>query len=154
MEDLFAGLPIWLSFPLFVVGGFIITKAADYFVGAAVKISIATHIPKILIGATIVSIATTLPEFSVSFIATIQGKADVAIGNSIGSCIINIGLIAGTCVLIRPLIVEKKRILEQGAFMLLAGVLVYRGRSHPTRWGYITGRFGSLSLLFYKDVPG
>ncbi|MFC2040794.1 calcium/sodium antiporter [Chloroflexota bacterium] len=125
MEGLFEGLPIWLSFVLFVAGGVIITKAADYFVDAAVNISVATHIPKILIGGTIVSVATTAPEFCVSFIATVQGKADVAIGNSIGSCIINIGLIAGTCVLIRAVTVEKKRILKQGTFMLAAGVLVY-----------------------------
>ncbi|MFC1940552.1 calcium/sodium antiporter [Chloroflexota bacterium] len=125
MEGLFEGLPIWLSFVLFVAGGVIITKAADYFVDAAINISVATHIPKILIGGTIVSVATTAPEFCVSFIATVQGKADVAIGNSIGSCIINIGLIAGTCVLIRAVTVEKKRVLKQGAFMLAAGVLVY-----------------------------
>ncbi|MFC1907581.1 sodium:calcium antiporter, partial [Chloroflexota bacterium] len=77
------------------------------------------------IGGTMVSVATAAPEFSVSFIATVQGSADVAIGNSIGSCIINIGLIAGTCVLIRAVTVEKKRVLEQGIFMLAAGILVY-----------------------------
>jgi len=125
METLFEGMSIWLNFVLFVVGAVIITKAADCFVDAAVNISIATHIPKILIGGTIVSVATTAPEFCVSFIATIQGKSDVAIGNSIGSCVINIGLIAGTCVLIRPVLVEKKRILEQSAFMIAAGILVY-----------------------------
>ncbi|MFC1885952.1 calcium/sodium antiporter [Thermodesulfobacteriota bacterium] len=125
MEILFEGIPVWLNFVFFVVGGLMITKAADYFVEAAVNISVATHIPKILIGGTIVSIATTAPEFCVSFIATIQGKSDVAIGNSIGSCVINIGLIAGTCVLIRPVLVDKKRILQQGAFMIAAGILVY-----------------------------
>jgi len=125
MEALFCGLPIWLNFVLFVVGGVIITKAADCFVDAAVTISVATHIPKILIGSTIVSVATTAPEFCVSFIATIQGKSPVAIGNSIGSCVINIGLIAGTSILIRPVLAEKKRVLEQGAFMIAAGILVY-----------------------------
>lgn len=125
MEALFAGLPIWLNFVLFVVGGLIITKAADCFVDAAVTISVATNIPKILIGCTIVSVATTAPEFCVSFVATIQGKSDVAIGNSIGSCVMNIGLIAGTSILIRPVLAEKKRVLEQGAFMIAAGILVY-----------------------------
>jgi len=125
MEALFEGLPTWLSFILFVIGGAIITKAAAYFVDAAVNISVATHIPKILIGGTIVSVATTSPEFCVSFLATIQGKPDVAIGNSIGSCIINIGLVAGTCTMLWTVLVEKKRILQQGAFMVAAGVLVY-----------------------------
>ena len=125
MEELFEGLPIWLNFVLFIFGGVVITKAADYFVDAAVNVSVATHIPKILIGGTIVSVATTAPEFCVSFIATVQGKADIAIGNSIGSCVINIGLIAGTCILIRTVVVEQKSILQQGAFMVSAGILVY-----------------------------
>ena len=110
---------------LFVLGGAFITKAADCFVDAAVNISIATRIPKILIGGTIVSVATTAPEFCVSLLATVQGKSDVAIGNSVGSCVINIGLIAGTSLLIRPVFAEKKRILKQGAFMITGGFLVY-----------------------------
>jgi cation:H+ antiporter len=142
MEALFEGMPIWLNFVFFICGGLLITKAADYFVDAAVTISIATGIPKILIGGTIVSLATTAPEFCVSFIATIQGNSDVAIGNSIGSCIINIGLIAGTSVLIRPILAAKKRILEQGAFMLSGGVLVYF-----LSMGGVLTRFGGSILV-------
>lgn len=125
MESFFSGMPIWLNFLFFLIGGFIITKAADYFVDSAISISTATGIPKMLIGGTIVSIATTAPEFSVSFIGILQGKSEVAIGNAIGSCIINIALIAGTSILIRPIIAERKRVLEQGAFMIAAGILVY-----------------------------
>jgi cation:H+ antiporter len=125
MEAIFAGLPVWFSFIFFIIGGVIIAKAAAYFVDAAVNISVATHIPKILIGSTIVSVATATPEFSVSFLANVQGKAAIAIGNSIGSCIVNIGLIAGLCVLIREIVVEKRRFLEQGFFMLAAGALAY-----------------------------
>lgn len=142
MESLFESFPIWSNFVLFFIGGVLITKAADYFVDAAINISTATHIPKVLIGGTIVSVATTAPEFSVSFIATVQGESAVAIGNSIGSCIINIGLIAGTCVLIRPVLVEKKRILEQGAFMIAAGVLVY-----VLSMDGVLSRFGGAILI-------
>jgi cation:H+ antiporter len=151
MGAFFEGIPIWLNFVWFVVGGILITKAADYFVDAAINISIATQIPKILIGGTIVSVATTAPEFSVSFIATIQGKSAVAIGNSIGSCIINIGLIAGTCVLIRPVLVEKKRILEQGSFMIAAGVLVYLLSMEGllTRFGGSILVAGLIAYLYY-----
>lgn len=125
MEALFEGIPIWSNFILFIIGAVIITKAADCFVDAAVNISLATGVPKMLIGGTIVSVATTAPEFCVSFIATVQGKSDVAIGNSIGSCVINIGLIAGTCVMIRPVLTDRKRILEQSGFMIAAGILVF-----------------------------
>lgn len=151
MDSFFAGMPIWLNFIFFVVGGMIITKAADCFVDSAVTISVATGIPKILIGGTIVSLATTAPELAVSFIATVQGKSDVAIGNSIGSCVINIGLITGTTVLIRSVMVERKRILAQGAFMLAAGILVFilsRGGSISRPGGAILVA-GMIAYLYY-----
>ncbi|MBS3919706.1 MAG: calcium/sodium antiporter [Deltaproteobacteria bacterium] len=125
MEGLFQGLPIWLNFVLFFIGMAVITKAGDYFTDAAVHISVLTRIPKVLIGATIVSVCTTCPEFAVSFLATVQGKGVVAIGNNIGSCVINIGLICGTSTLIRPVSTSKKLMIGQGAFMLSAGILVY-----------------------------
>ncbi len=125
MENLFQGLPIGLNFIFFLIGMAIITKSANYFTDAAVHISLLTRIPKILIGATIVSVCTTFPEFAVSFLATIQGKGVVAIGNNIGSCVINIGLICGTCAILRPVSTTKKLILGKGAFMLSAGILVY-----------------------------
>ncbi|MBW1695344.1 MAG: calcium/sodium antiporter [Deltaproteobacteria bacterium] len=151
MDALFVGLPVWLNLLFFILGGVLITKAADRFVYSAVKISIATRIPKMLIGGTIVSLATTSPEFAVSFIATVQGKSDVAIGNSIGSCIINIGLIASTCILIRPVLVEKKRILAQGAFMVAAGLLVYAlsGGNVITRLESLFLIAGLLGYLYY-----
>ena len=64
METLFEGMPIWLNFVLFVVGAVIITKAADCFVDAAVNISIATHIPKILMGVQSSAWLPPLPNFA------------------------------------------------------------------------------------------
>lgn len=102
-------------------------------------------------GGTIVSLATTAPEFCVSFLATVQGKSDIAIGNSIGSCVINIGLIAGTSILIRPILAEKKRILEQGAFMIAAGILVYflSMGGVLTRFDGIILITGMIAYLYY-----
>jgi len=125
MEGFFQGLPVWLNFVLFLIGMVLITKSGDYFTDAAVHIAVLTRIPKILIGATLVSICTTCPEFAVSFLATVEGKGTVAIGNNIGSCIINIGLICGTSSLIRAASTNKSLIVRQGAFMLMAGILVY-----------------------------
>jgi cation:H+ antiporter len=76
-----------LNLVLFAVAVALIIKGADWFTEAAVKIAEAKHVPKVIIGATIVSIATTLPEFSVSAIATIQKHTDMAIGNAIGLCV-------------------------------------------------------------------
>ena len=69
MERFFTTLPIWLNVFLFFAGFLIIIKGADWFVGSAVTIAEATGIPKIVIGATIVSVATTFPEFCVSSVS-------------------------------------------------------------------------------------
>ncbi len=151
MENLFQGLPIWLNFLFFLIGMAIITTSANYFTDAAVHISLLTRIPKILIGATIVSVCTTFPEFSVSFLATVQGKGVVAIGNNIGSCVINIGLICGTCAMIQPVATTKKLILGKGAFMLSAGTLVYLLSIGGTlnRMGGAILLMGQLSYFYY-----
>lgn len=104
----------------------LITKGADWFTDAAVNIAEVTRIPKVIIGATIVSMATTMPEFTVSFIATIMGSAerDIAVGNALGSCVCNIGLILGTCLLIRPMMIQRAITFKQAIFMIGTGLLV------------------------------
>lgn len=79
-----------LIYVLFVVGLLLIIKGGDIFVDAAVWIAEAFQIPKFVIGATVVSIATTLPELLVSAMAAAGGKVDMAIGNAVGSVTVNI----------------------------------------------------------------
>lgn len=114
-----------LDLVLFAIAVALIGKGADWFTEAAVKIAEATHVPKVIIGATIVSLATTLPEFSVSAIAAIQAHTDMAIGNAIGSCICNIGLILGTCTLARASATDKNLLTQQGGFMIGSGILIF-----------------------------
>ena len=78
---------------LFAIGVALVVKGGDVFVDAASEIATELHIPKFLIGATIVSIATTLPELMVSSFAAYRGQADMAVGNAVGSVIANQGLI-------------------------------------------------------------
>ena len=141
-----------LDLLLFVVAVVLIGKGADWFTEAAVKIAEATHIPKVIIGATIVSIATTLPEFSVSAIATIQNNTDMAVGNAIGSCICNIGLILGTCTLAKASITDRKLLTHQGMFMLGAGILIFLltlgGKLN--RWGGIILVMGLVTYMYYS----
>ena len=110
---------------LLVSIGFI-TKGADWFTDSAVNIAKATGIPRVIIGATIVSMATTMPEFTVSFIATIIGgpERDMAVGNAIGSCVCNIGLILASCLLIRPMMIQRAITFKQAIFMIGTGILV------------------------------
>ena len=141
-----------LNIVLFAVAVVLISKGADWFTEAAVKIAEATHIPKVIIGATIVSAATTLPEFSVSAIATIKNTTDMAIGNAIGSCICNIGLILGTCTLFRASITDKKLLTQQGGFMIGAGILIFLLTLGGTleRWGGILLIAGLVAYMYYS----
>ena len=83
-----------------------------------------TGIPKLLIGATIVSIATTLPEMIISFIAAGQGKIDMGIGNAIGSVTVNIGLIMGLALICMPGLIKRKDYLLKAILMLGATAIL------------------------------
>ena len=78
---------------LFTAGLVLIIKGGDLFVDAATWIAEASGIPKFIIGATVVSFATTLPEMLVSVFAALEGNADIAVGNAVGSVTANTGLI-------------------------------------------------------------
>ena len=87
---------------LLVLGLAFIIKGGDWFVDSAIWMAKITKIPPFIIGATIVSLATTVPEVLVSVIATAQGSTDLALGNAIGSIIANIGLIMGISLFVAP----------------------------------------------------
>ncbi|MBN2897261.1 MAG: calcium/sodium antiporter [Clostridia bacterium] len=101
-----------------------LSKGADIFVDEAVSLSVHFGIPKVIIGATIVSLGTTLPEASVSVMAAINGNPDLALGNAIGSIIVDTGLIIGLASLLGKLPVDQKTIDRQGKIQWLAVVLL------------------------------
>ena len=121
---------------LILVGMALITKGGDLFTDSAVAIARATRIPPVIIGATIVSVATTFPEFMVSLTSAFQGHSDLAIGNALGSCCCHIGLIVGTCAILKGILAKKRNeeagipvnrvtLLGPGLFMLTAGAAVW-----------------------------
>lgn len=116
--DLF--LPIFL----FVVGVVLVVKGGDLFVDAASWIAEKSGIPKIIIGATIVSIATTMPELLVSVMAAADGKVDMSIGNAVGSVTANIGLIMAVSVICMPGVICRKNYLFKSVLMLVAAALI------------------------------
>lgn len=99
-------------------------KGADILVDEAVSLSIHWGIPKMVIGATIVSLGTTLPEATISVLAAVQGNPDLALGNAIGSIIADTGLIIGLAAMIGHLPVDKRVINRQGFVQIGAGVLL------------------------------
>src|SRR5690554_3298990 len=128
MEDLITGY--LLSFPtsfLIMIIAFtlyILSKGANILIDEAVRLSIHFGVPKMIIGATIVSLGTTLPEVSVSVLAAIEGNADLALGNAIGSIIADTGLIIGLAAIIGTLPVDQLVVERQGKIQLAAGLLL------------------------------
>ncbi len=108
---------------LFILGLILIIKGGDWFVDSAVWIAEITKIPPIIIGATIVSFATTLPELIVSVTANISGSSEMAIGNAVGSTICNIGLISSLTFIALKNKVNKKVFKEKSMIMILALLL-------------------------------
>ena len=80
----FTGSTLFLVLLLFAAGLVCIIKGGDLFVDAATWIAEASGIPKFIIGATVVSFATTMPEMLVSIFSALEGNADIAIGNAVG----------------------------------------------------------------------
>ena len=99
-------------------------KAADWLVAYAVMLSEFSGIPKLVVGATIVSLGTTMPEAVVSVLAAIQGKPGLAMGNAVGSIICDTGLILGLACLITPLPLDRKVVNRQGWLQFGSGLLL------------------------------
>lgn len=110
---------------LFIIGLIIIIKGGDWFIEAAVWVAEVTGVPKLLIGATVVSLATTLPEFFVSVIAVADGATGLGVGNALGSIICNTGMILALSLIIRPSEVDKSLFYKKAGLMLLALVVVF-----------------------------
>jgi len=102
----------------------VLGKAADWLVDEAVALSEKSGIPKVVIGATVVSLGTTMPEAAVSVFAAIQGSPGLALGNAVGSIICDTGLILGLACLIAPLKLSRKIVNRQGWIQFFAGVLL------------------------------
>ena len=100
-----------LAYVFLVLGFLLLIKGGDWFVDAATGIAKRFHLPELLIGATVVSIGTTLPEVMTSAIGAASGSSAVAYGNAIGSIICNTSLIAALTIAIKPAKADKKSLI-------------------------------------------
>lgn len=105
---------------LFIVGLVLLIKGGDWFVDGATGIAHHFHIPDLLIGATVVSIGTTLPEVMVSATSAVSGHGEIAYGNALGSIICNTALIAAITIAIKPCGVERKTLKTPVIFFFVA----------------------------------
>lgn len=110
---------------LFLLGLALVIKGGDFFVDAATWIAEVSGIPKFLIGATIVSLATTLPELLVSLMAAAEGSIGIAVGNAVGSVTANVGLIMGISVLCMASVINRRQQAFKFIMMAAAIALLY-----------------------------
>lgn len=108
---------------LFIFGLILLIKGGDWFVDSASGIARRFHIPELIIGATIVSIGTTLPEVMVSATSAATGHGEIAYGNAIGSIICNTALIAAITIAVRPPKVDRKTFTIPVIFFFIAAVI-------------------------------
>ena len=113
---------IWITVLLFLAGVALIVKGGDWFLDGAVWIAESTGVPRFIIGATIVSLATTLPELTVSITGVLEGEVDLAVGNAVGSVTANLGLILGISVVCIPSCINRRQFNLKAVLMVGGGV--------------------------------
>ena len=113
-----------LIIALLLVGLVLIIKGGDYFVDGASWLAEVSGIPKFIVGATIVSVATTLPEIVVSLISA-KGQPDMAIGNAVGSVVFNSGVIMAIALIAQPFVIKRKDYAFKGILLTSVMALLF-----------------------------
>lgn len=107
-----------------IFGGILLAYGSDWFIAGSSRLAKHFNVSNFVIGATIVAFGTSLPEIVTSSYAALSGSPGLAVGNAVGSCIANIGLILGLSVLLYPLIIKKRAIIKNGNIYLIATLLL------------------------------
>ena len=114
-----------MNFLLIISGLIFLILGGNWLLKSAVALSIKLEIPKIVIGMTVVSFATSAPELIVSINAALNGSSDLALGNVIGSNIANLGLVLGITLLLGTMEVQKSFYKTDWPVMMIASALLY-----------------------------
>ncbi|MBE5945404.1 MAG: calcium/sodium antiporter [Lachnospiraceae bacterium] len=121
---------IFLKIALLVLGFVMLIKGADWFVDGTSGIATKLGIPQLVIGLTIVAMGTSLPEAAVSVTAALKGNAGIAIGNVLGSNILNVFIILGITAVIVSVAIQKSTLCIEMPYMILVTVvLILMGRT-------------------------
>lgn len=131
---------------LFLLGLVFLIKGGDWFVDGATGIARRFRLPELLIGATVVSIGTTLPEVMVSTASALSGHGEIAYGNAIGSVICNTALIAAITAAVRPCRVDPKSLKTPVLFFFTAA-LFYAAIAYTS--GYFSRIAGVVMLVLF-----
>ncbi|PVY41707.1 calcium/sodium antiporter [Pontibacter virosus] len=135
-----------LLYILFILGFALLIKGADMLVSGASSIAKRFNISDMVVGLTIVSFGTSLPELIINIMSSMQGQSELAIGNVFGSNVANLLLIIGIAAIICPLPIKRNTILTEIPFSLIATLLV----------GFLANAvlFGDKTSLYISRVDG
>lgn len=135
-----------------ILGFIVIIKASDMLVSGSVNLAKFLKIPTLVIGLTVIAIATGVPEIAISISSSLKGSNGLLLGNLLGSNLFNILFILGLIALIRPLYIKKEIILKNYVFALLSCIVLLAVASDTilldNKINLITRSEGILLLLF------
>ncbi len=134
---------------LFIVGLVALIKGGDWFVDGACGIAKRFRVPELLIGATVVSIGTTLPEVMVSATSAVTGHSEMAYGNAIGSIICNTALIAAITIAVKPGNTDRKSLVIPIIFFFSAAIFYAMVAYFFNEFSRITGIILLLAFISY-----
>lgn len=118
-------MPIYIDFIIFAISIAIIIKSADFFTSGAAGLAQALRIPRLIIGLTIVSLATSAPEFTISAFSSYMGHGGMAVGNVLGSCLANIGLALAVAAMVKAIHFPPKLIKQELTFSILVSIFLF-----------------------------
>lgn len=124
IETFIVGLPLWGLLLAIAASLAALGKGADLIVEEAVTLATRLGVSKVVIGATVVSLGTTVPEVSVSVMAAVGGNPELALGNAVGSIICDTGLILGLAIVIGRVPIERALMRRQGYAQLISAALL------------------------------
>lgn len=148
-------MSIWAALGMMVICFVVLTKCADWFVDGAVGIAEHLSIPKMLIGIVLVSLATTAPELSVSVMSALGGHPEMALGNAVGSVIVDDGVALGLGALVAaaPIAVNPYLLKTSGIFLIIADIAAYLmafdGTLNRLEGGVLVALFVAYSVFTY-----
>jgi cation:H+ antiporter len=140
-----------MEYILLLLGFVFLIKGADMLVKAASSFARKLHLSEMIIGLTIVSFGTSLPELIVTITASFNGKPELGLGNVLGSNVANILFILGIAAIVRPLPIPRDTYFIEIPFSLLAAVLLgflANTALFGTQYGFIS-RYDGLVLLYF-----
>ncbi len=132
-----------MMYLMLIVGFVLLIKGADFFVEGSSAAAKLLKVPSLIIGLTVVSLGTSLPEASVSVSAALQGKNELAVSNVLGSNMFNLMVVCGLCAVLCPLLINKETLTRDIPISIgAAGLLIGLGAV-----GMTVGRFDGIILL-------